>query len=202
MSSIFGRLNFAGGDYIEPLANTTIKHMDTMPPLLDDWQKQDLADNNVSGYLKNPVSSQIGLLSNDALAINVIPYIAQTNASIVLAAADTLRQTCVTFSAHVDRIAGVVDITTNTVTLPHYNTAVGIGKIMMYITNQSDGVENNAPIMGSFSSLYTADELTTYHTTIQGYSTTISNNMYSFLNLFCVDLPSKSVSPPNSSIIS
>jgi hypothetical protein len=47
----------------------------------------------------------------------------------------------------------------------------------MYIVFQSDGVQNNAPIMGSFTSLFIKDDLTVKYNLVTGYPTLIANSI-------------------------
>jgi hypothetical protein len=44
-------------------------------------------------------------------------------------------------------------------TVPHYQTATGYGTLLTYITNQTDGIQNNSPMIGCFTSLYTQNTL-------------------------------------------
>jgi len=178
--SIFARLNFGGGDYVQPLSNSAIKHINSLPPLMTDWQQKDVADNSTTGYFKNPLITVLNNIKSEANTINAIPNIASTNAISVMTAAVALSPATVQYIGHTNRLSGVDAPNINTITLPHYETAMGVGKIMMYITFQSDGVQNNAPLVGNFSSLYTGNTLNTYYTTIQDYSTLIEDNIYSW----------------------
>ena len=53
-------------------------------------------------------------------------------------------------------------------------------KLVSYIVYQSDGVQNNAPLIGSFTSLYTSSNLTSYYTTIQNYATVVQNSLTAY----------------------
>jgi len=181
--SIFARLNFdasASGNSVQALANNTIKHMESLPPLMTTWQQGDVANNATTGYYKNPVANVTTDITNSANSIIAITGIQSSNANIVFVAANTLLAAGNQFLAHTDRLSGVTQINANTISLPHFKTVMSTGKIMMYITYQSDGVQNNAPIVGGLTSLYKNDELLTFYTKIQGYSTQITNSMYSY----------------------
>jgi hypothetical protein len=65
---------------------------------------------------------------------------------------------CNNFTYITNRLSNMVSMGTDTTT-PHYQLAIGYGKMMSYISYQSDGVQNNSPIMGCFTSLYTANTL-------------------------------------------
>lgn len=178
--SIFARLNFdatASGNSVQALANNTIKHMESLPPLMNDWQQGDVANNATTGYYKNPVANVTTNITNSANSIIAITGIQSSNANIVFVAANTLLAAGNEYRAHTDRLSGVSQIDANTISLPHFKTVMSTGKTMMYIVFQSDGVQNNAPIVGGLTSLYKNDELVTFYTKIQGYSTQISNSM-------------------------
>jgi hypothetical protein len=64
-----------------------------------------------------------------------------------------------------NRESNVVDPGTD-VTTVHYRMAIGYGKIMSYITYQSDGVQNNSPIMGNFTSITLGNTLSTLSNTL------------------------------------
>jgi hypothetical protein len=87
------------------------------------------------------------------------------------------------FLAHTDRISGLVEIVSDenqeldTSQLPHLDTAMAIGKSLTYIINQSDGIQNNAPIMGSFTSILIEDDLTPLRDAIIDYPTLIADSV-------------------------
>ena len=186
MASIYARLGFnaaAAGDNVQPLGDSTIKYMDNVPPLLNDWQKADVANSDVGGYFQNPVgtvSNNIWTTSNNIVSITGL---SSSNASSIYTAAQGLQTAANNFFGHTNRISGVEPINPDTALLPHYDSAIGIGKIVMYLVHQSDGISNNSPLIGSFTSLFTGDTLNTYYTTIQNYPTTIQNSMYSETDL-------------------
>jgi hypothetical protein len=65
---------------------------------------------------------------------------------------------CNNFTYITNRLSNMVPMNSD-MTSPHYQIAVGYGKMMSYITYQSDGVANNSPMIGAFTSLYTANTL-------------------------------------------
>ncbi len=73
------------------------------------------------------------------------------------------------FMIHTDRISNVMPLDFD-VDLPHYETAIGFGKIIMYIVNQTDNIQNNSPLIGSFSSLFVANTLSDYSNTFVSIS--------------------------------
>lgn len=182
MTSIYGRLGFdaaAAGDNVQPLGESTVKYMANVPPLLNDWQKTDLANSDVGGYFQNPVgtvSANIWTTSNNIVSITGL---SSSNASAIYTAAQGLQSAANNFFGHTNRMSGVEPINPDTALLPHYDSAIGIGKIIMYLVHQSDGISNNSPLIGSFTSLFTGNTLNTYYTTIQNYPTTITNSLTS-----------------------
>ena len=65
------------------------------------------------------------------------------------------------FLAHTYRISGVVPITANVnaADKPHLEQAMQVGRSLMYLIYQTDGREDNAPMLGSFTSLYVVDKV-------------------------------------------
>lgn len=165
--------------YVQPLANTTIKHMEMMPPLLNKWQQDDIANDAVGGYYTNPVGNVANSIGSTCISITNIEQLANTSAQTVYNCAVTLITSKNNFYAHTNRLSGLVPVNAATTELPHYSTAMITGKLMMYLTYQSDGVTNNSPIMGNFTSLYTQNTLSDYYTTIQNYPTILAAGMSS-----------------------
>lgn len=165
MSSIgiFDRLGFPAS-----MANNTIdfsqetqNSLNNMPQILTTWQMEDIANSNTYGYFVNPVSDYANTINSTMLNIQVTANAA--NLFAVSTVAETINQagTVIHFRDHTDRISGVtpMDANANNALLPHYNICIGIGKALTYIIYQSDGISNNAVIMGNFGSLYTANTL-------------------------------------------
>ena len=176
--SIFGRLGFDSANtssVVAPLSDNVISTLEKMPPLLNDWQQADSSNNVVGGYFVNPVANVTQGIWNTANTIITIPGLQESLPSIYLTVSN-LRSSCNSFYRHTDRMSGVSSMLDEP-TQPHYTTAIGIGKVIMYIVFRSDGVQNNAPLMGSFTSLTVNDTLTTMNTSISGYKTTIQTSI-------------------------
>jgi hypothetical protein len=179
MASIFGRLSFPSdlSDKAEPYSDSVVKHMDSMPQLLDDWQYQDISNNDTGGYFKNPVASP----TNSILSISTQVFVSAngcTDLNTLATSANNLTNTASSFLAHTNRLSGVVEPNADTGGLPHFKSATSVGKTVSYMCYQSEGISNNAPIIGNFGSLYTESNLTSYYATIQNYSTVVSNTIY------------------------
>lgn len=178
--SIFARLQFDSsfqGGNVTPMSNSVIKHMDAMPAMLTDWQKSDIGSSNVGGYFQNPVANTTASIWTVANNIIAITGLASSNVTQISTAANGLSISANNFMAHTNRMSGVTQFDYNNPTAPTYQSAIGIGKLLSYIVYQSDGVQNNAPMIGSFSSLYTSSNLTSYYTTIQNYVTQVQNSI-------------------------
>ncbi len=184
MSSVFGRLGYSSysSSNVTDLSDSVVKQMDSLPDLLQPWQQEDMKNANVGGYLNNPVSNNITSVWTVANTIIAIPNLAQTNVSSILTAAGTLSTAANNFFGHTDRMSGLSDPPESDPTLPTYKTAIGIGKMTMYLTYQIDGVQNNAPLLGSFSSLYAKNDLITYYETIKNYAGTVANSIFSIVD--------------------
>jgi len=178
---IFDRLGYnptaVGNNVIEFSANV-VNYMNSIPALLEPWQMDDIANSAVSGYFKNPVANVTNNIWNTSNSIIAITGLSSSNINQIYVAASNLSVNAAnSFFAHTNRISGVSPITGNTAELPHYSTAIGSGKVLATLVFQSDGVQNNAPIIGNFTSLFIENDLVSYYTRIQGYPTTIQNSM-------------------------
>jgi len=199
---IFDRLQYnfeTTGNSIFELSSNTQSFMNTVPSLLTDWQQEDIANDDVGGYFRNPVSTVTQNIRNTCnTLVSLLSSNPSTNTDAVTGttgAITTLFTTINTqsanigsnngglFIAHTNRISGVTPISaspetgTDTALLPHYETAISTGQLMMYFTNQSDNISNNSPIMGSFTSILVENELNSLYSNISSYYTTISNSI-------------------------
>jgi hypothetical protein len=178
--SIFGRLGYDAANtssIVSPLSSNVIATMSNLPPLLNKWQTADAANNDVGGYFKNPVANATQSVWSAANNIIAIPDLNEVaNLANVFLSANSLIASCNSFYLHTNRISGV-STNEDEPTLPHYNSAVAVSKVVMYITFQSDGVQNNAPLMGNFTSLTESANLTIYYNTIKEYANTIANSI-------------------------
>jgi hypothetical protein len=91
--------------------------------------------------------------------------------------------------AHTYRISGVVPITANVeaASKPHLEQAMQIGRALMYLIYQTDGREDNAPMLGSFTSILIANTINEYANVIVSYANTVNASI----------TVSTSGSPPN-----
>jgi hypothetical protein len=181
-NSIYARLGFdstnpIANSTVQPLSDDVISQMAMMPPWLNAWQTKDVAEANTGGYFQNALT---GTLSNVRIAANTMMNTTSNNlnisgstSTITALLANTMTNaksigysnTQLSITSEYDnflyitnRLSNAVAMDSN-ITIPHYQTAIGIGKMMMYLTNQSDGIQNNSPMMGSFTSLYSQNTL-------------------------------------------
>jgi hypothetical protein len=176
--SIFGRLGYDSANtsnVVTPLSNNAISTLSRMPPLLNDWQTEDSSNSDVGDYFVNPVANVTQDIWNTANTIITITGLQEALPDIYSTVND-LRSSCNNFIRHTNRISGVSSMLDEPLQ-PHYNTAIGISKIVMFIVFRSDGIQNNAPLMGNFTSLTINDTLTTMNTSISTYSANIANSI-------------------------
>jgi len=196
MSSLFARLGFNYTDTnsdITPLADDVKKTLDSMPKMLQDWQVNDLSANTANGFFLNPcanVTSNIWNVSNTLVSVtngligtgNLTSLWAQINSTLNAISNNATSNTQAgDFLSHTNRISGVTSFQTsvneNTANLPFYDTALQRGKALMTLIYQTDGIQNNAPIMGNFTSLFVANTLSGFYNTINSYVTTVNNSI-------------------------
>jgi hypothetical protein len=190
MAGVYALLGF---DTTDPIANGAVEQlspsvqtqMKMMPKLLQPWQETDLISNETEQYYLNPVSNTINVTWSTSNTIinrsfsNVIegtinvtfsnPGVSSIMNPALMVVRDVSQNVANSFMIHTDRISNVMPIDFD-VTSPHYETAIGYGKIIMYIVNQTDNIQNNSPMLGSFSSLFVTDTLTDYSNTFVSIS--------------------------------
>lgn len=179
--SIFARLGFESANTVSSNLDTTVvTTMGRVPQLLNTWQTTDTGNSDTTGYFVNPcrvVTQSIWDTANSIVAITGLSSI--SNAASIYTSSQNIQAAANNFMLHTDRISGITQPNASTATLPHYNGIIGLSKVVMQITFQSDGVQNNAPMMGNFTSLTARDNLNTDNTIISSYPTVVSTSMYS-----------------------
>ncbi len=203
--SIFQRLgyNFDDPDDVAgELSNTAIQYLDTFPPLLAKWQVDDIANNDVGSYYQNPVANIVYVIRNTSnTLISLLSANSSTNTNAVTGTSSTINtifinantnllnvatNTSGLFLIHTDRMSGVAsselsntdNVTTTQISQqPHYQTALGIGRIILVLTHQTDNVNNSAPVLGSFTSLFVANTLGNLSNSLNTYYNIINNSI-------------------------
>jgi len=186
--SVYARLNynfdstlFNGADQLTTgvlnlLGNTSIN--------LSTWQINDLSSATVGGYYQNPHNNNLGVI--DAFVTGIAAYANTTNygysdantANLMALAASSAHTSLINFTNHTNNISGVTR-SSNVAVYPDLSSALAIGRQMLNITNKTDGVQNNTPILGSFTSLYIGNTLSTFAVTLANDYITLNNSFSS-----------------------
>lgn len=174
--------------HIQELSADTQEHLDRMPPFITEWQAQDIANDDLDGYYENPMQGVTMSIIQNSDAI----YISCNNVSSLTSmksAANGLKSNAYLFLSHTNKQSGVTEFDGSDSLTPYLNQAIGAGRTALYITNQTDGITDNSPIMGNFTSLLIQpqmaannDILTTYKEQVQN-SITVVNPSTSTTNL-------------------
>ena len=196
MTTLFSRLNYTFTDpnsVISPLSNNVKRTLDGMPKMLEPWQAEDLATSNTGGYFVNPcanITTNIWTTSNTLVSVannvqgsgNLTGLWTQIHTTLsYISNSSTGNTQAGDFLAHTNRISGVTSIDVSAdqgvANLPHYETATQTGKALVSLIYQTDGVSNNAPIMGNFTSLFVANDLIVIYNTLSTYANIVNNSI-------------------------
>lgn len=191
-NSIYALLNFPSNDptlnaAVVPFSANVQYQMNLMPNMVKTWQQDDIATNNVGGYFSNPVASGTQIIWNGANNIVSITsnFMGGNTANITTLVTDTIAlannisvNTANLFMYHTNRMSNIVDMDEQ-VQLPHYQTAIGFGKMITYITNKTDGVQNNSVLLGSFGSIVAANNVNANANVFIQWVNLLANSIYS-----------------------
>ena len=173
---------------VATLSAETQQTMSNLPPVITSWQAQDIKNSDVGGYFQNPVatsvnsiitlSSQIRVLANSTTA-NDTTYTGSVDFGPMITAADTLNSTAQSFLVHTNKVSGVTSINgqTDIETNPYYQTAVNYGKQAVHLTNQTDGVVDNSPIMGCMTSILVGPQISANASTLSADYVILTNGI-------------------------
>ena len=193
-TGVFATLGYNFSDpngNVKNFSANTQNQLNQFPPIIKSWQAQDIASSSVGGYFQNPVatstntiitnSNLIYIAANNASNTNSSPQFAnQGDVFMAMAnAANLLYVTSSSFLTHTNKCSGVTspDGQSDTNINPYYTFATAYGKQVMYITNQTDGIINSAPILGSLTSILIAPQVSANATTISNDYITLSNGI-------------------------
>jgi hypothetical protein len=196
MATLFSKLGYNYSDPhgdVTSLSSDTIEHLDSLPSIIEDWQAQDIADNNVGGYNQNPLGT---ISTSIAVSANAILNVASsieicTNAGVLAVMANianssnNLITTANNFKDHTDRVSGVTsyaDYITEAgsaiaSTKPFKDTIKGYSKLLMYVIYQTDGISNTSIMYGAQTSLFTGPEMNVYYNALSTYANIISSSI-------------------------
>jgi hypothetical protein len=206
MATLFQKLQYNYSDPhgdIQELSANVQTHLASVPPLINDWQSQDISDDNVGDYFQNPVSNVSITIKTTANTIYTSLNVAngvqcstltiQNLVSNISNNARDLVTSASNYKDHTDRISGVSQYSDYITSIspyyitdtgastaenkPFYTTAMGYSKSLIYILYQTDGITNTAPIFGSFTSLFVEPELNNFNINIQSYYATINSSL-------------------------
>jgi hypothetical protein len=196
MATLFSRLNYTFTDpnsVISPLSNNVKRTLDGMPKMLEPWQAEDLATSNTGGYFVNPcanITLSIWASSNNLVSVannvqgsgNLTGLWTQIHTTLsYISNSSTGNTQAGDFLEHTNRISGVTSIDVSAdqgvANLPHYETATQTGKALISLIYQTDGISNNAPIMGNFTSLFVANDLIVIYNTMSTYANIVNNSI-------------------------
>jgi len=207
MSSIYGRLGFNSSDpttaaSVTNYSSNVTTQMSLVPNLLQPWQVNAVASGTVGNYFQNPVANitlSIWTVANtlNVIANNLTSSNSTTNTALanVYSTVKTLSSTTANNYLYVtNRESNVVDQGSDTTT-PHYKTAMSQGKILSYLTSQTDGVQNNSVIMGNFTSITLGNTLSSLYTTMNTITnylattiTVVGNGVVGWANTTSIDV--------------
>ena len=180
MTTLYNSLGFPQNDPImveaaQPLSANVLIQMNNMPQLIKTWQKEDIENNNIGGYFQNPselgINNTITAANNNLMYGNVIgssPTITNILSNLYTTS-NTLISVASNFQYHTDRMSNVTDMGYD-MDNPHYELSIGYGKMIMYIVNQTDGIQNNSPMIGSFGSIFASNVINANANTFLSYS--------------------------------
>lgn len=141
------------------------EYMNSTPLLIKTWQVNDIANNTASGYYQNPHNDVLALLS---VFVGGLSSYSNTNyyiynnapdaANNLSSAVSTAQTSLVNFAIHTNNISGVTK-SSDTSLYPDLDMGLAVGREMLTLTNKSDAVQNNVPILGNFTSLYINSDL-------------------------------------------
>jgi hypothetical protein len=192
-TGIYARLGFNSSDPTTAATSTNYNanvntQMSLVPTLLSPWQANAIASNTVNTFFQNPVANVANSIWSVAntlviLANNLTSTVSSTIttelANVWTNAGQIASTSANTYIYVTNRESNVVPPNNDTKT-PHYSAALAQGKILSYVTNQTDGIQNNSVIMGNFTSITLGNTLSSLYTTmntITNYlATTITYN--------------------------
>ena len=165
--------------HIQELSIDTKEHMNTMPAFITSWQAQDIANNDFGGYYQNPMQSVTMLIHTNA---NAIYQLANTSGDVnnmanVKTSSAQLMSNAMTFLTHTSKQSGLIEYDGLDALSPYMDLAMSAGRTAMYITYQTDGITNNAPIMGSFTSLMIEPQLIANNDILLTYKQQFANSI-------------------------
>ncbi len=188
MSGIFAKLGFnfdtnkfGDGQYLSPQAKA---YLNAAPIQLSSWQQSDIANGNVqtTNYYKNPLANDLIILANTSNSVikfaNTVPFDFSngSNASLEYAS-NVLEVQLKEFKKHTDNVSGVTLLTSNTDTIPSFESASSIGNFLLRIVSYTDDIQNTTPLLGSMTSLFVGPEINANVIVVTSANTLLNNSV-------------------------
>lgn len=191
MGSVYARLGFNSDDpHTNALSQSYTSNVNTqmtiLPSLLRPWQANALANNTVSDFFVNPVANvaqEIWDTSNTLVSLTNGLFASPPNDSVNVAVANVYSTSTILSSNTANSYLYITNKQSNVtppdsdLTTPHYTTATAQGKMLSYITSQTDGVSNTSVIMGSFSSITLGNTLANLYSTMTNLTNILANSL-------------------------
>ena len=198
-SGVYATLGFNFSDpngTVQEFSANTQANLEQFPPIISEWQATDLKNNDIGGYHQNPVAGYLNTIKITANTICIAIANAYTSPGMnsneppgplppsyygpslanVATAANSIISNTENMIFHTDRVSGVTSIEGKDDVLinPYYQTATSYGKQAIYITNQTDGIVDNSPILGSMTSLLVVPQFESYASNVALYLTKVN----------------------------
>ena len=194
-ANVFNRLSFSFdtskfGDAIY-LSQDTKNFLNTQPISLETWQKNDLANGTIiaTNYYKNPVLNVCNELQSSTqnlynLMLTIVSYDTANGAGLQ-SSATTLLSEINLFKQHTSNVAGVTRAESTVpengspvVEYPDYDTAVQVGQNLLMLLNNTDGIQDSTPLLGSMTSLFMEDDIAANTVIITSDYPTLNSSIY------------------------
>lgn len=194
-ANVFNRLSFSFdtskfGEAIY-LSQDTKNFLNTQPISLETWQKDDLANGTIiaTNYYKNPVLNVCNELQSSTqnlynLMLTIVSY-DTANGTGLQSSASTLLSEIPLFKQHTSNVAGVTKAESTVpedgspvIEYPDYDTAVQVGQNLLMLLNNTDGIDDSTPLLGSMTSLFMGDDIAANTVIITGDYPILSSTLY------------------------
>lgn len=194
-ANVFNRLSFSFdtskfGEAIY-LSQDTKNFLNTQPISLETWQKNDLANGTIiaTNYYKNPVLNVCNELQSStqnlySLMLTIVSYDTADGTGLQ-SSATTLLSEINLFKQHTSNVAGVTKAEATVpengspvVEYPDYDTAVQVGQNLLMLLNNTDGIQDSTPLLGSMTSLFMGDDIAANTVIITGDYPILSSTLY------------------------
>jgi hypothetical protein len=180
---------------VQTFSANTQANLEQFPPIINEWQAKDLSNNDVGGYYQNPIFESANTIKIKSDAIYQACNVATSSSGVdpdtglpipssyggpsltdVMSSSNSVTLSANTMIFHSNKISGVTsiegkdDVDVN----PYYQTATSYGKQAIYITNQTDGIVDNSPILGSMTSLLVVPQFQDYASNVTSFLTIVN----------------------------